>query len=991
MAGILQQIWNKLGKKSASSLVEALKAKNVKWSTVAKEIDQLGLDAADQDLVRTALEGAQKQASELAPPLQSAKPTGSSTIASMPGNPKMAKQDAAKTLTGAKQLVADMRKVNKTEADIEKAVRQSYPDLGDTTLDNVMGRSGTVAPDVAEELRYKEEIQAEPVLVGKKGKKGKGVVETSENAERVAQLKDQVKSGTYKPWSDEPAFSSKPPAEVTQSKPVDVPSNDSAMLGSTDTFRSESPSHARLGAENPNSDTMPSTVPADNTSAQVAMLDEFDDMGPYPQGNMESPGIDVMPGADTPRMQSWESPSSQVNQGDRGDAATSAFNMKEDDTFPSAETLAAEDNRANNIFPPDDVMPGTETFGLDDGIEVFDPSAVSKQAPVAEVGVRPRDIEADHGVYVDEATDPLESGMKGFDSGTPMDLEIPAAELDELRNVGKSSDLASKLPPVPEDVRKPMMELDLSTPAKTQPKPDPANSKVTSTLDVSQPKLDPSNAQVTSTLDLSQPKGSWKKPAAVGAGILGLTSATIGGDPGKQVAGTQVDGGTQQDPLTGAPVAAAPIKTAGPTPEGTPVGEFSSADPSTNPSKVSSKQSASMSASGKTQAPAGGAPAEAIQKASSAIQTAQEQAGEIDKRIPGWGDTMKQALSAQVSAYEKLTAELKQDLATAANEAEASRFKAGMGEALTAFAQALVKYGAASEGVKRKLDVANYYQATPADFTRVFKAIDDDFKMKTDSIREALKGAKEGIASANERLMKVEDRENEQAFKSSESEQAYLRDLKAKILDNQQQMQMLEAKAGYDAAAAAELAKRRQDDINLRGQWGVQAAAARGASEGGAKGREIADMMKALTPPVNADKGYIEAQQNENQGVKSSLEKILTTPNVPNSKRNKAMEDLAESVGVPPVYGTSWWGGKELDVGATAKAIRDKAAVAVPNAPAASDLAGKTIGAGLELFGPKVQQRIKDLAPGKLFKVDGVQYRKLENGTVVKDSTPAGQ
>lgn len=392
-----------------------------------------------------------------------------------------------------------------------------------------------------------------------------------------------------------------------------------------------------------------------------------------------------------------------------------------------------------------------------------------------------------------------------------------------------------------------------------------------------------------------------QKGVAIGVGTAG---AILTGDTRVPAGSTKMDGGFAKPnaAMVNAP-GGAPIKT-GAAPQGEAIQTFDSSQESTNPNAA--KVDAMGQASGATgmdgKVPPPKIDTKTHQEAAQAATTLPAVTAEIDKKMPGWGDTMNAALKANVSAYEKLTGELNASMKETTDAHQKEMFNTRMAEAFTNFAQSLVQYAAASEGVRKQLNISDYYKSSPADFTRLFESIDADFKAKTDAIRDSVKQAQANIAASKKDLTTAV-RDEQKFGREKEMEGIKSGNARTLELDKQRnaiegQMAQLEAKAKYDAEAAAKYADLQRELARIHGEYSVEGQKARGA----ASAAELNNAFKSnQTAAIPANMSL--AEQEMNIGKMRSINDAFNAamkPGLNQEKQISALQDVAARLGVRP-------------------------------------------------------------------------------------------
>jgi hypothetical protein len=840
MAGILQSIMAKLGPKAgAKELAEFLAKKGTKYSTIAKELETIGLPKHEVDLIRSTLQGQEEIAGKTM--LKAPKPTGAATGSNVRSSTKITK-DASELLTDAKTLVADMRKANRPEAEIEASLRATYPDLEDVTIRNFMGPEIPKVSSAADDLAI-----ATPAP---------GKTKAQPDYDREARLKELIKQDKYKPVTD---------------------------------------------------------------------ADKWD------QGKLADDLQRVKePKAKAPKAESVEATAAPVNQ-----------------------KVDALDSLDNEVAPPPD--PFSE---VSDEIEVQPKPFNIDEAPEmgATSGVKDDPVEFDMSVGDSTELTPVSPASEAAVNPAKLDLEAPLPPgKDELASVPTSS--TTDLPDSE------FTDLIPSQQAAPQAKPP-----VRPMLGAGEPEIlgTPPKAKPSAPGDFvdqgpapgAPGAGISKKGLAAGAGLAGA-AALMSGDTNQgassmsampEVKGTQVPGGVTPTGELGQ--AQAPIKgDAPPVPPGAQ--EFNSADPSTDPRRRGPATGAAKPAPKS---------AEAAQSAMNATNKVQEDSAEIEKKVPGWNDALKAALTAQVSGLEKIQAELREAQARAGKDFKDDMFNARMGEALTAFAQAMVKYAAASEGVRKKLDIAPNYKPQPADFTNVFKAIDSDFQQKIAALRESAQTASKGIATANKQLMDTTARADNQQFQQGQADQRWTRDVQLKT----QELDALNTRQKTGQEFSKEMQERKyqleKELAGIKGQGFVNYAQA----------------MKGAAPILGAENT---AQKNANdwqEGNRSKLNKILE--NKSSSQRQRELSALAAQLGVEPVItpGTLWDSMDEEKTSAAIMQSIEKGRSSNPNTPVAAQLRSVMIES---LQGP-TKEAIAQAPNGKRIKLGGQVWIKQDDKLV---------
>lgn len=1033
MAGIIQSIITKLGKKvSPEAIVAALKKNNSKLTTRLEQdiLSNAVLTQGEKDVII----GALKQEGPAAGPMLGSNPNpkGSGKI---PTSTKI-DRSAEDLLTGSKTMVADMRRVNASEADIEDALRKAYPELQDTSVNNLMGRGDVQAPDAAADLA---------IATPAPGKVAEGY-DSAARLQELQGLKSKVKSGDYGVWGNPDKVPEPKPGKVA--KPVEVPpaqSPKSAALDEMDTeFESvDTPltlnTAERVNNEIPlkqwnfdSTEVTPELKKAGKTDPEIAVAlkkmfpNILDKKGAPPRTKTRTRQEQTANKTTYDQSQTQKETQDNLAQARANmDAAKANTNRARGTQSPTASRAADNLDTLDNEVP---TSAGDTPPNIDDPVDFTDITP-DEVAAMNSKGIQDDVFDQGMGDNVELPTarpteelapggDPLKleaelpKGQDSLAETTTSSARLPAAdETPRLESTSAVEPTSNRSPDIEMDADADITARSRRTPrlgeAETPSAMEPAgvrNPEIVTDEDIAditarsrrfprleEPKAPPAGneamlgraesppAPETTNAGQPSPRTGLTK-GQVGAGLLGLgaggaamMSSTAGEAPQVPGGTTAVDGappvGPTTTPIPGEPGDGKPNKLDAGAPNGPVVGEFSSADQAAGGAKPKQPMSQQADPSRSQQADP-----KTIQQASTAVQTVQTQAEEIDKKAPGWGDSINSALKAQVAGFEALTADLKKAQAAESDTYQKQMWGARMGEALAAFAQALVKYGAASEGVKRKLDVASYYKPEPAKFDTLFKAIDSDFQARTAAIRESLKVATTGLSDAKQDLMGEAKDARKFGQEKEMAGDKYLNDLKIKIYDTQAKVEELKLKAKYDKTARDELFAHQKLLAQLNADARVAAAGARGA----AFGAELGSALKGTTPAVNADLGYQNLQKDQTEPIRRALADITR---LPKSQQRSAIQNLAAQAGVE-VKTVEGWFGDSVDVPGTAGEISRKINTPPANAPAAGQLAGTV----LEIANLAAdQQRAASAAPnGARMKLGGQTYRK-QDGKLIKE------
>ena len=954
MAGILQSIMAKLGPKAgAKELAEFLAKKGTKYSTIAKELETIGLPKHEVDLIRSTLQGQEEIASKTM--LKAPKPTGAATGSNVRSSTKITK-DASELLTDAKTLVADMRKANRPEAEIEASLRATYPDLEDVTIRNFMGPEIPKVSSAADDLAV-----ATPVP---------GKAQAQPDYDREARLKELIKQDKYKPVTDVDKWDQVKLADSLQNvkdpkakapkaekpKAAEAPTNpkaaaldslDDEVAPPPDPF-SEVSDEIEVQPKPFNIDEAPEMgatggVKDDPVDFDMSVGDniELTPMSPAGEAAVNPAKLDLQaalpPGKDQLRL---DSPKGVVP---KGQAAV-------DRPYTDTETIGAQEWMPNSpktqdaeVIPDiadaefDDLMPKAALGASEEarrpmleapkGLTQRGETAVDSQFIDAELSGggqewMPAERAAQDAEFV---RDPIDAQFQDLN---PVG-NIPSADrpmLEQSRAVTPRGTAGVEQAFTPTDT----MPWDIKN-IFTGRVDDAEVAQAGKSSFPSKTGLGAgAGALAAGALIGNEGGGSDKERADASSNMSALPTPAQSTQAGKprtsvppgvsrypEVKGTQVPGGVAPTGEIGQ--AQSPIKqNASPVPPGAQ--EFSSADPSTDPRRRGPATGAAKPGAAQPTPK----PAEAAQSAMNATNKVQEDSAEIEKKVPGWNDALKAALTAQVSGLEKIQAELRDAQARAGKDFKDDMFNARMGEALTAFAQAMVKYAAASEGVRKKLDIAPNYKPQPADFTNVFKAIDSDFQQKIAALRESAQTASTGIATANKQLMDTAARADNQQFQQGQANQKWERDLRMK----QAELQALEDRRKAGQEFTKEMWEK---DAQLKRD--IKAL----ENEGAANYAGIL-VGKTAAPVLGAENA---AQKNANdwqEADRGKLNKILE--NKSSAQRQRELKALASQLGVEPVItpGTLW---DSLDEDKTTAAIRqaiEKGRSNNPNTPVAAQL-----------------------------------------------------
>lgn len=306
----------------------------------------------------------------------------------------------------------------------------------------------------------------------------------------------------------------------------------------------------------------------------------------------------------------------------------------------------------------------------------------------------------------------------------------------------------------------------------------------------------------------------------------------------------------------------------------------------------------------------------------------------IEQQKPGMGEVVK-------SGYEQMLAELKDAIgdltaqqAAATDEHKKALTAARIGEAVSIFAHALNKYAAASEGVSKKLNVAQYYDAKPADFKPTYDAINADFAEKMQGIRTGVEAVTKQQRDVMKQKAKADEIKAGQDFEMGKLGQQFA---------NEKEMQGIKTAEAQRSEGFKAALETKITGMKIKSDADLQAARAKSDKERDAINNAAKEKLAGLEHSYKtqeaklskAEKDDLKLAEMEEKNIAeqrasiSAARNALNNPALKGDARSNMIAEYATRLGVPVIRKSAIFGEGDVDPVATLAAA-DKAFDAMP-------------------------------------------------------------
>lgn len=292
-----------------------------------------------------------------------------------------------------------------------------------------------------------------------------------------------------------------------------------------------------------------------------------------------------------------------------------------------------------------------------------------------------------------------------------------------------------------------------------------------------------------------------------------------------------------------------------------------------------------------------------VTQASDAMQSVATAANEIEGTHPDIATSLRTSIQDSLAEIKAINANMLAAQKEASDQGKKEMFDARMAEAMTAFAQAVVKYANATAGVRQKLNTAQYYDAKPADFTPIYDQIKSDLKEKLTSIQQQAEAGLGVQKQIQDQAFKSAEKQDDRAFKAAESqdERAFTAardEAKANSELERDKMKMKE-KYNYDMLSAQQ--KHAFDMALQKSKNATDLAVADKRAAGDAN-----MLLKVLPFVGQAASAQDRSLQDTKKSFEDSLKSVDREKN--NSTKFAILKELANQAGIPIPENTDWFG-----------------------------------------------------------------------------------